>query len=61
MFYTQTSVYQQAVHSGGSRFDLSGQPCDEITAQQQDHTLKQLEKWRAEAESAASPSAESTP
>ncbi|MEN3262563.1 ProQ/FinO family protein [Sodalis endosymbiont of Spalangia cameroni] len=61
MFYTQTPAYQQAVHAGGSRFDLGGQPCGEITEEQQAHALKQLEKWRTEAESAAPSGAEPTP
>jgi ProP effector len=49
MFYTQTLAYQEAVLSGGSRFDLNGQPCDEITPEQQTHASKQLEKWQADA------------
>ncbi|MEN3262594.1 ProQ/FinO family protein [Sodalis endosymbiont of Spalangia cameroni] len=61
MFYTQTPAYQQAVHAGGSRFDLGGQPCGEVTEEQQTHALKQLEKWQAETESAAPSGAEPTP
>ncbi|MEN3262603.1 ProQ/FinO family protein [Sodalis endosymbiont of Spalangia cameroni] len=51
MFYTQRAFYQQAVWQGGPRFDLRGQPCGEVTEEEQAHALKQLEKWRAEAES----------
>lgn len=49
MFYTQNAAYQEAVLTGGSRFDLSGQPCGEITAEQQTHASRQLEKWQADA------------
>ncbi|MFT4463967.1 MAG: ProQ/FINO family protein [Sodalis sp. (in: enterobacteria)] len=61
MFYTQTPAYQQAVHAGGSRFDLGGQPCGEVTEEQKAHALKQLEKWQAETESAPPSGAEPTP
>ncbi|WP_406706427.1 ProQ/FINO family protein [Sodalis sp.] len=54
MFYTQTLAYQQAVHAGGSRFDLGGQPCGEVTEEQQAYALKQLEKWRTAPEDTAS-------
>ncbi|MEN3262674.1 ProQ/FinO family protein [Sodalis endosymbiont of Spalangia cameroni] len=54
MFYTQTPAYQQAVHAGGNRFDLGGQPCGEVTEEQQAHALKQLEKWRTAPEDTAS-------
>lgn len=54
MFYTQTPVYQQAVHAGGSWFDLGGQPCGEVTEQQQAHALRQLGKWSTAPEDTAS-------
>ncbi|MGG2143437.1 ProQ/FINO family protein [Symbiopectobacterium sp. RP] len=41
MFYTQTLAYQKAVFSGGSRFDLNGQPSGEITPEQQTHASGQ--------------------
>lgn len=61
MFYTQTPVYLEAVCAGGNRFDLSGLPCGEITEKQKAYAQEQLEKWRAEADAAASQGAEPTP
>lgn len=61
MFYTQTPVYQEAVCAGGNRFDLSGQPCGEITEKQKNYAQEQLEKWRAEADTPALQGAELTP
>lgn len=49
MFYTQKPAYQEAVLSGGSRFNLNGQPCGEITPEQQTHSSKQIKKWQADA------------
>ncbi|WP_440867874.1 ProQ/FINO family protein [Symbiopectobacterium purcellii] len=49
MFYTQNPAYQEAVLSGGSRFNLNGQPSGEITPEQQTHASGQLEKWKTDA------------
>lgn len=44
MFYSQNPAYQEAVLSGGSRFNLNGQPCGDITPEQQTHASRQFEK-----------------
>lgn len=61
MFYTQTPAYQEAVLSGGTRFDLSGKPSGEITDEQKAHARKQIEKLHTEEDVAASMGVEPTP
>ncbi|ECK6865712.1 proQ/FINO family protein [Salmonella enterica] len=52
--YTRRIRYQKALAAGGARYDLNGQPCGEITPEQQQEAADALkkEKDKPEAESA---------
>lgn len=52
--YTRRIRYQKALASGGARYDLNGQPCGEITPEQQQEAADALKKAKdkPEAESA---------
>ncbi|EIZ2110877.1 ProQ/FinO family protein [Salmonella enterica] len=42
--YTRRIRYKKAIAAGGSRYDLNGQPCGEITPEQQQTAADDLEK-----------------
>ncbi|EDX0048482.1 proQ/FINO family protein [Salmonella enterica] len=42
--YTHRIRYKKAVCAGGARYDLNGQPCGEITPEQQQEALAALER-----------------
>lgn len=52
--YTRRIRYQKALAAGGARYDLNGQPCGEITPEQQQEAADALKKAKdkPEAESA---------
>lgn len=52
--YTRRIRYQKALAAGGARYDLNGQPCGEITPEQQQEAADALKKAKGkqEAESA---------
>ncbi|EJC4645622.1 ProQ/FinO family protein [Salmonella enterica] len=52
--YTRRIRYQKALAAGGARYDLNGQPCGEVTPEQQQEAADALKKakGRQEAESA---------
>ncbi|WP_230323186.1 ProQ/FINO family protein [Salmonella enterica] len=52
--YTRRIRYQKALAAGGDRYDLNGQPCGEITPEQQQEAADALKKAKGkqEAESA---------
>ncbi|HEJ7887083.1 TPA: ProQ/FinO family protein [Serratia liquefaciens] len=44
--YAKRPAYLKALSAGGPRYDLHGQPCGEVTAEQQQKALIQLEGMR---------------
>ncbi|HID4045781.1 TPA: ProQ/FINO family protein [Pluralibacter gergoviae] len=42
--YTRRTQYQEALAAGGRRFDLAGQSCGEVTAEQQQAAAELVEK-----------------
>ncbi len=42
--YTRRIRYKKALAAGGARYDLNGQPCGEITPEQQQEAANELEK-----------------
>lgn len=42
--YTRRIRYKKALAAGGSRYDLNGQPCGEVTPEQQQTAVSELEK-----------------
>lgn len=44
--YTHRFLYQKALSTGGQRFDLTGQPCGEVTPEQQQAATVLVEKAR---------------
>ncbi|EAA5440241.1 ProQ/FinO family protein [Salmonella enterica] len=42
--YTRRIRYQKALAAGGARYNLNGQPCGEITAEQQQESAEALKK-----------------
>lgn len=44
MAYTQSEAYQKVLSEGGSRFDLDGQPCGEVTGEQQARAKRKLDE-----------------
>ncbi|MNH19564.1 ProP effector [compost metagenome] len=44
--YTKRPAYAKVMAAGGTRYDLSGQPCGEVTAEQQRAALIQIEGMR---------------
>lgn len=43
--YINRRVYLKALIPGGSRFDMTGQPNGEVTAEQQQDARRKLDKW----------------
>lgn len=43
--YINRRVYLKALIPGGSRFDMTGQPKDEVTPEQQQDAQRKLDKW----------------
>ncbi|MET4862307.1 ProQ/FINO family protein [Morganella morganii] len=43
--YINRRVYLKALTLGGSRFDMTGQPNGEVTAEQQQDAQRKLDKW----------------
>ncbi|EHW1216611.1 ProQ/FinO family protein [Salmonella enterica] len=48
--YTRRIRYQKALAAGGARYDLNGQPCGEITPEQQQEAADALKKAKGEQE-----------
>ncbi|EHG7930136.1 proQ/FINO family protein [Salmonella enterica] len=46
--YTRRIRYQKALAAGGARYDLNGQPCGEITPEQQQEAADALKKAKGE-------------
>lgn len=44
--YINRRVYLKALTLGGSRFDMTGQPNGEVTAEQQQDAQRKLDKWQ---------------
>ncbi|KGP46387.1 ProQ/FINO family protein [Morganella morganii] len=44
--YINRVVYLKALALGGSRFDMTGQPNGEVTAEQQQDAQRKLDKWQ---------------
>lgn len=44
--YINRVVYLKALALGGSRFDMTGQPNSEVTAEQQQDAQRKLDKWQ---------------
>ncbi len=42
--YTRHIRYKKALAAGGTRYDLNGQPCGEVTPKQQQEATDELEK-----------------
>lgn len=42
--YTRRIRYKKALAAGGARYDLNGQPCGEVTPEQQQTAVSELEK-----------------
>ncbi|MXF07404.1 ProQ/FINO family protein [Escherichia coli] len=45
--YAQTPRYYRALIAGGPRYDLKGQPCGEVTPEEQKHATEHLEALKA--------------
>ncbi|ENS4525548.1 ProQ/FinO family protein [Salmonella enterica] len=48
--YTRRVRYQEALAAGGARYDLNGQPCGEVTPEQQQQAADALKKAKGEQE-----------
>ncbi|EAW1163190.1 ProQ/FinO family protein [Salmonella enterica] len=48
--YTRRIRYQKALAAGGARYDLNGQPCGEVTPEQQQEAADALKKAKGEQE-----------
>ncbi|EHI7336386.1 prop effector [Salmonella enterica] len=48
--YTRRVRYQKALAAGGARYDLNGQPCGEVTPEQQQQAAGALKKAKGEQE-----------
>ncbi|EAU4679990.1 proQ/FINO family protein [Salmonella enterica] len=48
--YTRRIRYKKALAAGGARYDLNGQPCGEITPEQQQEAADALKKAKGEQE-----------
>ncbi|HBM0000542.1 TPA: ProQ/FinO family protein [Salmonella enterica subsp. enterica serovar Kodjovi] len=46
--YTRRIRYQKALAAGGARYDLNGQPCGEVTPEQQQESADALKKAKGE-------------
>lgn len=46
--YTRRIRYQKALAAGGARYDLNGQPCGEVTPEQQQEAADALKKAKGE-------------
>ncbi|EFV1988381.1 prop effector [Salmonella enterica] len=46
--YTRRIRYKKAIRAGGARYDLNGQPCGEVTPEQQQEAADALKKAKSD-------------